>query len=936
MSARFDSPYQRHASHSGYSATWEAAPLRSVLRTAVDLLLLAVFGLAPFLMGGREPLGQLVLLGLVIAAAVVWTVEQLRSPEPEFRISWGGCLMLLGAGLVFFQFCPLPPDRLAQISPRLPSLIPLMWNSGAEHTGEDVLGLGQWQTVSLAPNVTSSYLAVFLGGILAYFVLLNRVRTQADLKQTVWLLAGAAVAMSCFGLVQFALSNGRYFWIYQHVQATTRFAVVGAFANANHFADFVAVTIPLQIWLLACQARSVPPKSRRLHAGPVSWEAREFAGLRLPVFLCTLGLALSALGIFLSLSRGGIVLALLGAVLTTALLWRKSLVHAGLAGLLAGAALTGLIGTLAFGDLAGKMLEQNFSELATRDVEQLDRNEARRRIWAANMAGIQEFPNLGTGLGTHAYVYQLWYDHPDHGKLCSHAENGYLQIGLETGLIGLGLLALLCLLAVGQSLRVYLFTAKPELAGLGGAVGVGLLIQLLHSLTDFVWYCPACVLLALALGVLANRIPGAAAEDTRPVPVEPGRFIGRRLLWACCLPLPVLLALWAIPLKWRETVAFSRNYQHRMFTELLLREQRSSADSAEEKEKLHRRQIRVALEAIEADPSQHEPQERAGIAYEKLFLLAQAEHPDAMPLIHLQDAARASEFSTDELRAWLQKPGVLGERLEYVDKALAHLRKSLQLCPLQGRAYLEMAGMIWTEGADRGTERKLLEQALQVRPYEARVLFAYGYRVAEDEGLEAALPYLRKGFELGPVLRKSLMTAYAPVVPAAFFLDHFPLNQQSLVQLEEAYREAPDTFGYQKVLQKLALSSVQTALETNGLQAEEPWLIAHQCFSKLQQDRKAYLAAEEAVNANPTSFTARQTLGMWLYEKERYAAAAEHLLWCHRRRPDVDWLRSLTEQAYARSRQQELRGSGGAAPTIQPAAGSQPVPAAHSGAIGFR
>ncbi len=374
------------------------------------------------------------------------------------------------------------------------------------------------------------------------------------------------------------------------------------------------------------------------------------------------------------------------------------------------------------------------------------------------------------------------------------------------------------------------------------------------------------------------------------------------MAWAMTLPCIALLAAATLQLKWTESVAFSRTYSHRMLTESLIASQTAKDSTPEESIRLHKLQIRAALDSIAANPNAHEEQMRAGLAYAKLFVLSQQEREDAMPLIHLQDAARASNFSREELLAWLDKPGVLGEDRKLIEAAIQHFRESLQRCPIQGRSYVELAAMVWVEGADREAEQALLKQALKVRPYESTVLFANAYRVAETEGLEGALPYLQKAFDNGPEMRLALMQAYAKVAPAAFFLDHFQLDRSSLAQLEEAYRDAPDRYGYGKVVERLAKENVLYAVNTGGLESEQAWLTAHRCYVTLQQPQKAYHCGTAALEANPSSYKAHQTLGLWLYKERKYALAAEHLIWCNRRRPGVDWIRTMAENALAQSR----------------------------------
>ncbi|MCB9952353.1 MAG: O-antigen ligase family protein [Planctomycetaceae bacterium] len=887
--------HSRHR-HSRAPENWNTTAPVSWAKVVVDCCLLGTLVVAPFFMGGREPLGQLVLTILAGVAAIAWAVHQMRTEQPGWKFSGAEFLMLSGIGLVVFQLTPISQALLGRISPKLPDIIPLLWG-----TPDPVLGLEAWQTVSLAPYMTWSHLSTLLACVVLFFILLQRVETWQDVQYLASLLIGGAVVMAAFGILQFATSNGKYFWFYRHAQATTKFAAVGGFTNANHFANFLAMSVPLQIWMLVRLQSSDVPKHQRHHHNQ-DWQYREIGGLRLPALLVVVSLAVTGLAILLSMSRGGIAVTFAGTVILLGLMWWKSLLDSRMTAIVAIAATAGIIGTMMFGDLAAKMIEQNVVELTSSDVDQLDHNQARQRIWDANFKGIHDFPLLGTGLGTHSQVYKLWYDYPDNGKICSHAESGYLQIGLETGLAGLCIVGALWLLAASWCARVYFWSKSSDMAGLAAAVFAGFVISLLHSVTDFVWYAPACVMVVLALGILVVRcISLEDATDPAAEKTSTPLFSPIRMSWGLLVPGLALLCVSIIQLKWTETIAFSRTYSHRMLTESLLDSKDSTEADPDERLRLHKLQIKAALDSIEANPTEFELQMHAGLAYDKLFLLAQQERDDAMPLIHLRDAARASNFERAELIAWLEKPGVLGENRKLIASAAEHFRESIRYCPIQGRSYVELASMVWTEGASSESEMRLLEQALKTRPYDSGVLFSYAYHVSELDGIEAALPYLQKGFVNGPEDRLSLMRAYSPLLPAAFFLENFPIDRDSLSQLEEAYREAPDRYGYSKVLKQLALENVQHAIEVDGLKAEESWLAAHKCYVTLGDKNKAYKCGMAALEVNPSSYDAHQALGLWLYDEGQFALAAEHLLWCHRRRPAVDWIRTLAENAMAQS-----------------------------------
>ncbi len=117
-------------------------------------------------------------------------------------------------------------------------------------------------------------------------------------------------------------------------------------------------------------------------------------------------------------------------------------------------------------------------------------------------------------MASHREVYWTYFDHNDEGTEYSHAENGYLQVTLETGFVGLSLVGLLMLTTLGWCRWGARGAASSsEMAGVSAAIGGALCVNFVHSLGDFVWYVPAC------MGVVVSLAGCAAAllrlEGTR-------------------------------------------------------------------------------------------------------------------------------------------------------------------------------------------------------------------------------------------------------------------------------------------------------------------------------------------------------------------------------------------------------------------------------------
>ncbi|MCG8584362.1 MAG: O-antigen ligase family protein, partial [Pirellulales bacterium] len=86
-------------------------------------------------------------------------------------------------------------------------------------------------------------------------------------------------------------------------------------------------------------------------------------------------------------------------------------------------------------------LAERLGDYTTGSIESLDESHARRTIWAANIEGIRHNGMLGAGVGTHRYLHPVYLKESPPSEY-THAESGYLQLLLETGWFGLGLLVI--------------------------------------------------------------------------------------------------------------------------------------------------------------------------------------------------------------------------------------------------------------------------------------------------------------------------------------------------------------------------------------------------------------------------------------------------------------------------------------------------------------
>ena len=221
-----------------------AERLDRALAMAVDAGLATAVFVVPLLMGGRHPLGELVLVFAAVLAALAWLCCCLRE-QTLWRRSPGEWLLAAGLLLLVVQLVPLGEWLLARLNSHIPRLLPL-WTSAADSECR----LGVWRCLSLTPGATRAAAALALAYGLLFLVAVQRIERIRDVERLLRWTALSAAGMAAFGLVQWLASNGKFFWFYQHPFVTTSDAVHGAFSNRNHLAHFLALGLGPIVWWL--------------------------------------------------------------------------------------------------------------------------------------------------------------------------------------------------------------------------------------------------------------------------------------------------------------------------------------------------------------------------------------------------------------------------------------------------------------------------------------------------------------------------------------------------------------------------------------------------------------------------------------------------------------------------------------------------------------
>lgn len=863
----------------------------------VDLGLASVICIAPFIFGGRHDMGRFVFVSLVAVTAAAWFIRQATRTRAVWRPTFAHCILLLAIGLVGLQITPLPQTWLAELAPRNGGLLPL-WQP---HGGAGVQ-LGSWDTLSLAPHATTKALALLLGYVLLFVVVVQRVRETADVRRLLCLIGASAVIMAGFGLLQYFTSNGCFFWFFDHPYRSTDWYVSGSFINRNHFANFLVLGIgPLVAWLVASvrQHSSMAPK----HPSVV----RQVEGMA--ALASALVVAFVAFAVLLSLSRGGtlalfVSVLVLGSVYAHGRLVDSKYLY-GAIGLTV--VVLGLLSLYGYDQVARRL-----NSLAQGSVDSVDQEEGRRNIWTANVEAFRAGWIPGAGVGSHRMIYPVYLPESS-PKEYTHAENGYLQIASETGVGGVALL--LAGLGLCGSWCVTCFRyARSELELVCfGACAAGLAASAAHSLVDFVWYIPACMSITVVLAGCTLRLAQLSREtETRQsgevLLGHPQRLAAAAMIVAASV---WMISTWLGPavasIHWdrylRASMASSRVSDQTLLNLVASKK----TDSADTEKVISRTMLEELQQVVAWEPDFARARLRLAAHLSNEFNRRQRNSVNPMDVTQVRDAALASKFaSSEELKAWLHR--AFGDDCELLYSALAHAHAGVALCPLQGEGYLTLANLCFLEGGGRSTVAAYVDQGLRVRPHDGDVLFEAGRQKLLAGDMAGALALWTQCYrDVGPHQLR-IVSLLAGRIPATMFLQTFQPDWHTLMPIWNRYRQLGQEQDLLALVSYAYQSAEQQTQNQHDVWAARIWQRLAKMFTDIGRNDKALTCLERAYAIDPRLYEVRLALGQALLEAGHYTKAEPHLRWCLSRHPENKYLSdALVQVAKGRLAEQDQR-----------------------------
>ncbi len=422
------------------------------------------------ILGGASAAGYTGNMALQFAGSglIAWS---LWNTQPDRNLAIGLKVFLVAfAGVAALQFLPLPPVLWSKLAGR-----------DAIAHGYELAGMAPpWLTYSLDPWGSLQSLIWWIPAF-ALFVL-ARDRDAPTTRQLVWTIAVVAYASALMAGVQAFAGSGYFYSI------TNRGNGVGFFANSNHLGTFMLMAMAL----VAGQWLHDKPLGQ--HRKPRLAPGYVLAGLLAPL----------AIGVVLSGSLACQML-LIPTIAGIALIARPDFrINWWLTGAVGVLVSVGLVWLLASGLVSNDLM----SKSGTAGI-------SRGEFLANGAQMLRSFAPFGSGLGTFRDIYP-WYE--DAAKVgttyVNHAHNDLLEMLIELGLLGAGLLVLF--------LHWFARVAWTRWNGLRAenplalAATLAIAIALVHSLVDYPLRTAAVSGLIALCCVIARREPdprGALSAD---------------------------------------------------------------------------------------------------------------------------------------------------------------------------------------------------------------------------------------------------------------------------------------------------------------------------------------------------------------------------------------------------------------------------------------
>lgn len=445
-----------------------------------NLLVLIASGLivfAPLFRSGKTSLALMTmeLLGIALLLIIFW--GNLAKGRLDKAVFWGLAVSLFCA---LAYLIPLPSNLWEQLPGRSLYAEHLSWLNPSAYTWN-------YQALSLIPTRTIAGLLALLAPIGIFLTVIS-----LPARKVTWLV----LVLLFTAFAQALLSMGQYFIQDQDLffRVWSGGVPLGTYINQNHFVAFMEMAEPLAIGLMMMAILS------------------QRIGTILKIILATLfGLISLALTFtpLLTTSRMGAALLILSILLSFWAMTTPEIRKKVAAPIFALRFVLLILAIIIQFNVLQQIVTITYAD---RLAPQAALGDLRWILYSSTFEAIQNFFPLGTGPGTTPQVYQL-FQPTSINLFVNHTHNDFIELALDMGIFGMLIIGVMFIIYLQRWRQLW----QDQSAGfklLKTGAGVGILLALLYSLTDFGLHTPAnAIFFALLFGIFLHNEPQAQNQS---------------------------------------------------------------------------------------------------------------------------------------------------------------------------------------------------------------------------------------------------------------------------------------------------------------------------------------------------------------------------------------------------------------------------------------
>ncbi len=431
--------------------------------------------------------------------------------------------MLLFGAFIAFQLIPLPSGVLQILSPKTWDIYS---TAIAEYGGGEP---ARNFPISLNPHKTRIELLKVIAYFGVFFYIVNHIRSRAHINLILYSIIVVGLMEAVYGMYAMFTTPPRVLWL-EYPMVATRLS--GTYLDPNHMAGFLEMALMVALGYSFSFGRS---RTRKKRGTSQPWY-KDLPGFMMraekynKMSLVFYSLGILFIGLFLTASRGG----MLGFLVGLGVFLAFSAQRLKLGGLLFSLAFIVAI-LLMYSAGIGKdkidwvthryeiLLETGLSDKAVR-----------KNVYLTSIPIVDEFPLVGTGLGTFSDIYPK-YQPQFIDQFLEHTHNDWLELAIETGFIGLLIFVCGMVAYFFHFVRLWLKRDDSFPIGIGLGVMGATAAMSFHNLVDFNFHIPAnAFMYSVILGIGYSALNNEWTEEGETVLSEINTLWVPKII---CIPL---------------------------------------------------------------------------------------------------------------------------------------------------------------------------------------------------------------------------------------------------------------------------------------------------------------------------------------------------------------------------------------------------------------